>query len=102
MAFAATTTPATSMPTRRPGTTGTGRPPRLLAKVLHTGPTGDHAQGYAEDRADTAKVVACQATTEATDLSQNPRHLHRAISRRRRDTLTTSKWAKVAARKGPG
>ena len=44
-----------------------------------------------------ANVVACQATAEATWRFTNPSTFRSPISRRRRDTLTTRRWASVAA-----
>ena len=44
-----------------------------------------------------ANVVACQATVETTWPFTNPSTLSSPTSRRRRDTLTTSRWASVAA-----
>ena len=79
------------------GTTETGTAPRLLANASHTARPTTIPTGTPITMPATASVVACQATVEATWRFTNPTTLRSPTSRRRRDTLTTSKWSSVAA-----
>ena len=79
------------------GTTETGTAPRLLAKARQMDPPTTTPVGTPTTMPTTANVVACQATVEATWPFTNPTTFSNPTSRRRCDTLTTSRWSSVAA-----
>ena len=97
MRFATTSTPAASRPMSQIGTTETGTAPRLFANACHTTRPTTTPTGTPITMPTAAIVVACQATLEATWRFTNPTTFKRPTSCRRRDTLTTSKWSRVAA-----
>ena len=81
----------------RNGTTATGTTPRLFAKAFHTVLPTTNPSGTPRTTPTAANVVACQETAETTWRFTKPSTFSSPTSRRRRDTLTTSRWASVAA-----
>ena len=84
-------TPAASPAISHIGTTETGTIPRLLPKAVQTALPTTIPNGTPMTIPTKANVVACQATTEATWPLTSPNAFKSPISRRRRDTLTTSR-----------
>ena len=99
MRLAPTRTAAIRAPMSQTGTTETGTAPRLLAKASHTARPTTIPTGTPITMPAPASVVACHATVEATWWFTNPTTLRSPTSRRRRDTLTTSRCSIVAAPK---
>ena len=89
--FATAMTPPTSPTTSQIGTTETGMTPRLVANTLHIEPPATMPNGTPTTIPTRANVVACQATADATWPFTNPSAFNSPVSRRRRDTLTTSR-----------
>jgi hypothetical protein len=75
----------------------TGTTPRLLANALHIVRPATIPRGTPITIPTRANVVDCQTTAEATWRFTNPSTFRSPISRRRRDTLTTSRCVSVAA-----
>ena len=95
--LAPTSTPTAIATVSRIGTTVTGTAPRLLANVFHTPRPTINPSGTPTTTPTRANVVACHETVETTWRLTNPRTFKSPTSRRRRDTLTTSRCASVAA-----
>ena len=85
--------------TRRTGTTATGTDAEVVGEgVPHVLPSTT-PNGTPTTIPTGPDVVACQATVETTWPLTKPSTLSSPTSRRRRETLTTSRWARVAAPK---
>jgi hypothetical protein len=68
-----------------------------LAKASHTARPSTVPRGIPTTTPTGAIAVACQAKVATIWLLTKPSALSSPISRRRRDTLTTSRWTSVAA-----
>ena len=81
------------------GTTATGTTPTWLAKKSHVTLPTIKPIGTPMMIPTRAKVVACELTVQTTWPFTNPSTFKSPVSRRRRETLTTNRWASVAAPK---